>query len=151
MINNTYDKYGFALKSVNRLFLDEFYIPHIEIKYVADHKRKNINSYGYPDRHFSYLFKAENSKETVQNLYGKIKNMDIIECTKYLLEKYPNEAESIINGIPSYILINEDFFKYLTDYANELQDNQENINYTINKKIKGLHKYINELDTGIVL
>ena len=147
-ILNKFDKYGFALKSVRRTFYEQWLEPCIEIKYVTNSKSKNINSYGYPFKDFRYALKTKNDKEIVKEIYEDIKDMDIIESTKYLLERFPENANEIYQELPSYILTKPNFYEYLTDYiANLPAEKQKIVSNTLKLRIQGIDTYISKLES----
>ena len=146
-ILNKYDKYGFALKSITRTFYEQWREPFIEIKYLADNKSKNINSYGYPFKDLRYSFKTNNSKEVLLEIYNNIKDMDIMESTIYLLNKYPENAHQIIRDIPSFIYIKTEFYEFLQDYIAQLpEQKQKEINKIMEDKLRGIDRYLTNLD-----
>lgn len=152
IIRNNYDKYGFALKSVSRKFYEQWYEPHIEIKYITNVKYKNINSHGIPFKDTIYSIKTFNDKELIKGLYQAIKDLDIVEATKYFLETYPTETKSIVYSIPSCVLKNKDFFTYLCNYVTNLPEKEQNeIKKLINEKLKGIQKFLNNLEPSLVL
>ena len=145
---NKFDKYGFALKSVRRTFYEQWLEPYIEIKYVTNNKRKIINSYGHPFNDFTYSLKTKNDKEIVKEIYEVIKNMNIIESTKYLLERFPENADRIYKEIPSYILIKPYFYEYLTDYIKNLPaETQKTLSNTLELRIQGVDTFVSRLDS----
>ena len=145
--SNNYDKYGFALKSVKKSFREEWQKPYIEIKYITNNKNKNINTYGFAFKDFTYSINTKNNKEIVNQLYENINDMDIVESTKYLLENYPADAQDIIRDIPSYIFIKPDFLRYLSDYINNFSKEEvSELKHTINYKIEGIDKFMKDLE-----
>ena len=150
---NNYDKYGFALKSVKKTYLNETYDPYIEVKYVTNEKYKNINSYGAAFRDFTYSLNAKNNKETIINLYNDLKDKNIFESTKYLISQYPENIENIVYSIPSFVIANKDFMTYLIDETSTLpEETQIKIKRIIEKKFYGINKFLNsrklnEIDT----
>ena len=146
LINN-YDKYGFSLKSIKRRFYEEWREPYIEIRYITNNKAKNIYSSGYPFKDFTYSIKTKNDKEIIKGIYNDIKNMDIVEATKYLLTKFPENANNIIQYIPSYILAKSGFYSYLINYVNDLPNaDQESIYYTLDRRFQGIDYFYKSLE-----
>lgn len=143
LINN-YDKYGFALKSVSRTFLEEWREAHIEIKYITKDKTKNINSYGYAFKDLRYAIPTDNTKETINEIYNCLNNTDIITGTKYLLLKYPNKIDNIVHDIPSFAFAETEFLNFLLNTINALPENKKTkANATLAQRLKGIKSFIN--------
>ena len=145
---NNYDEYGFALKSIKRMFFEEWYEPHIVIKYVVKNKHKNISAYGYAFKDFTYSLSTPNNKNIVNDLYNNLKDKNIFQSAQYLLENYPENAYNIINYMPSYVLTNTEFYNYLIAYISNLPSNSQNeIKELMNRRFESIDKYLKNYDS----